>query len=83
MSKKHTAKKTTKHGLNVKDFNDRWSHVQTQLEALAKEQVAADIEVVNSQRALKAAEVAAKKAIQRKTLAEQRLNTVRGNLGGE
>ena len=82
MSKK-AIKKTTKHGLNVKEFSDRWSQVQTQLEALAHEQVAADIELVNATRALKAAEVAQKKAVARKTLAEQRLNTVRANLGGE
>ena len=82
MSKKTKIKKT-KAGLNTNQFNDRWSQIQGQLEALAKEQVTADIELVNSQRALLAAQTAHKKAVARKTLAEQRLNSVRSNLGAE
>lgn len=82
MSKKNK-RNLTKNGLNVSAFNDKWSQVQAQLEALAKEQVTADIDLVNAQRALKLAEATHKKAVARKTLAEQRLNTVRSNLGSD
>lgn len=62
---------------------DRWSQAQTNLEALAREQVTADIELVNTERALKTAELAHKRSIARKTLAEQRLTSARSKLGEE
>jgi hypothetical protein len=62
---------------------DKWSQAQTNLEALAKEQVTADIEMINTERALKLAEQAHKRAISRKTLAEQRLTSARSKLGEE
>lgn len=84
MSKKKTAKKiTTRLGLNVTQFNDKWSDLQTRLEGVAQEQVQADIQLVNAASALKLAQVAHTKAIQRKTLAEKRLSALRSNLGAE
>lgn len=73
----------TKTGLDTKTFTDKWSAVKGNLEALANEQVSADIALVETSNALKSAQLAHSKAIARKTLAEKRLNTVRANLGGE
>jgi hypothetical protein len=90
MAKKHaktkkvpSKRKSASVGLNVTQFNDRWSEIQTKLEAFASEQVQADIQVVNTANALKLAQQAHQKAVARKTVAEKRLATVRGNLGGE
>ncbi|HEY6019138.1 MAG TPA: hypothetical protein VIY48_04335 [Candidatus Paceibacterota bacterium] len=76
-------RKSASVGLNVTQFNDRWSEIQTKLEAVAAEQVQADIQVVNTSNALKLAQQAHQKAIARKTVAEKRLSTLRANLGGE
>ena len=75
------AKKATKTGLDLKEFNNEWARLQGELEALAHEQVSADIDLVEATRALQNAKAWTDQAIKRKTLAEKRLNTVRGNLG--
>lgn len=74
---------STKLGLNVTQFNDKWSDLQTRLESVAQEQVQADIALVNAQTALKLAQQTHAKAVARKTVAEKRLSTLRQNLGAE
>ncbi len=81
--KKIMRKKKTKLGLNTKQFQDKWSQVKGDLEALASEQVSADIALVESERALKSAQLVHTKAVARKSLAQKRLETLRGNLGAD
>lgn len=76
-------KKHTKHGLDLKTFTSEWERQKAQLEALAMESVRADAAVVETKRALDAAQKAHDLAVKRKTAAEERLATVRANLGGE
>ncbi len=73
----------TKNGLDVKTFNNEWSAIQEDLKTLAQEQVSADIDLVDATRALKDAQVWVSKATARKTTAEKRLTSIRGNLGGK
>ena len=81
--KNKTAKKLAGHGLDMGKYQDRWSAIQGDLQALAAEQVSADISLVESTRALAAAQVAHQKAVARKTTAEKQLSQVRANLGAE
>jgi hypothetical protein len=76
-------KTLTKHGLDVKTFQDEWSRQKAELEAVALEAVHADTALVDAHRALQAAQEAFKKATARKTSAESRLAALRANLGGK
>lgn len=76
------AKKKTKHGLDLKTFTSEWERQKAELEALAQESVKADIALVDSKRALDAAQKAYNQAVARKTAAEERVARVRANLGG-
>jgi hypothetical protein len=77
------AKKSTKSGLDLKTFTNEWERQKAQLEAIALDSVKADAAVVETKRALDAATKAHDLAVKRKTAAEERLATVRANLGGE
>lgn len=66
-----------------KDLEDIWSAQKAKIEALAAEQVAADIGLVEADRNLKAAQKSYNAALARKTTAEKKLNTFRANLGDE
>jgi hypothetical protein len=81
MSKNKTKKRSPRVGLDTKNFTDRWSAIQEDLKAIATEQVSADIELVEAQRALKLASDRMSKATSRKTTAEKRLTQLRANLG--
>lgn len=76
-------KKLTKSGLDLKTFNNEWERQKAELEAIALESVRADAAVVETKRALDAAQKAHDLAVKRKTAAEERLARVRANLGGE
>lgn len=64
-------------------IEDIWSSAKAKIEALAAEQVAADIALVEAQRAYHAATVALHAAQSRKTTAEKKLATYRASLGAE
>lgn len=66
-----------------KTIEDVWSAQKAKIEALAAEQVAADIALVEAQRALEKAQKVYSAAVARKTTAEKKLATLRANLGGE
>lgn len=77
------AKKLTKSGLNLKEFNDAWERQKAALTSIAMDSVTADAALVEAKRALDAAQKAYDAAVKRKTAAEERLARVRANLGGE
>jgi hypothetical protein len=64
-------------------LEDAWSAQKAKIEELAAEQVAADIALVEAQRALDKATKLHASAVARKTTAEKKLTTFRANLGGE
>lgn len=77
------AKKTTKHGLDVKSFQDEWERQKEELRAIALEVASADSALVEAHREFLAAQKKHERAVARKTAAEARLNAVRSNLGGQ
>lgn len=62
---------------------DQWSATKEDLGQLASDLVAADIEVVEASRALKAAQERHDRAIARQTTADKKLTNARKALGGE
>lgn len=66
-----------------KNVGDKWSAQKEDLAQLATDQVAADIEVVEANRALKAAQERQSKAVARQTTISKKLDQARSSLGGE
>lgn len=62
---------------------DKWSAQKEDLAQLAADQVLADIEVVEANRSLKAAQERQSKAIARQTTIGKRFDQARSALGGE
>lgn len=62
---------------------DVWAAAKAKIEALAAEQVAADIALVEAQRAYDAAQYVLRAAQSRKTTAEKKLAQYRAQLGAE
>lgn len=69
--------------VNTTGLTDQWSVAQEALASAASEQTAADIALVEAQRAALVAEQNLQKAIKRKTTAEKRLSGLRARLGAE
>jgi hypothetical protein len=67
----------------MKNPEDKWSAQKEDLAQLAGDQVTADIEVVESARALKAATERHTKAVARQTTVGKKLTQARGALGAE
>lgn len=62
---------------------DAWSAKKAKLDDLSQEQTQADIQLVETQRALAKAQSAHAAAQARKTTAEKKLSSFRAQLGGE
>ncbi len=62
---------------------DAWSAKKAKLDDLSQEQTQADIQLVETQRALAKAQAAHASAQARKTTAEKKLSSFRATLGGE
>lgn len=68
--------------LNV-SVKDKWAQQCTQIENLAAQQVAADIDFVEAQRNLRKAQLWFDASSRARTAAEKALNTARAKLGAE
>ena len=75
--------KKDKFVVNTSDLTDQWSVAQEALASAANEQTAADIGLVEAQRAALIAQKNLETAIKRKTTAEKRLAGLRSRLGAE
>lgn len=75
--------KKDKFVVNTSDLTDQWSVAQEALASAANEQTAADIGLVEAQRAALIAQKNLETATKRKTVAEKRLAGLRARLGAE